>query len=140
MKTLRFVAVTIAALMAVAAVQSQAIRMRATIPFNFQVNGTTLPAGNYDLTRVDPIGSALQMASYDAKASVMFVSNVETSNRPSTKSKLVFHRYGNDYFLSEIWTAGDNRARKLSRSPEEAHWAMTQPQEKSEVTLYADLR
>ena len=30
---------------------------------------------------------------------------------PSSNSRLVFHRYGNEYFLAEVWTAGQDVAR-----------------------------
>ena len=30
---------------------------------------------------------------------------------PSSNSRLVFHRYGNEYFLTQVWTAGQNVAR-----------------------------
>ena len=33
--------------------------------------------------------------------------------KPSENSRLVFRRYGNEYFLEQVWTAGD----ELERSP-----------------------
>ena len=35
------------------------------------------------------------------------------------KGKLVFHRYGNRYFLAEIWTVGSRDGQKLRKSREE---------------------
>jgi hypothetical protein len=35
------------------------------------------------------------------------------------ESKLVFNRYGDHYFLSQIWEAGDNAGRELMKSREE---------------------
>ena len=34
-------------------------------------------------------------------------------SKPSENSRLVFRRYGNEYFLEQVWTAGD----ELLRSP-----------------------
>jgi hypothetical protein len=50
--------------------------------------------------------------------------NDKTSNTAPTKGKLVFHRYGDKYYLREIWTAQNSngfecpksRAEKVSQS------------------------
>ena len=139
MKSFRFVGIALTLLLAVAAVQAQSLRMRAAIPFDFYINGTALPAGNYEVNRLEP-GVAIVMSSFENKASVAFLATSATSPRTASKSKLVFTRYGNQYFLSEIWVAGSDTGRKLPKSKEELRWAMTQPQEASQVTLYAELR
>jgi hypothetical protein len=43
---------------------------------------------------------------------------VQTSIEPS-QGKLVFHRYGDEYFLSQIWQAGVNAGRELPKSRRE---------------------
>jgi hypothetical protein len=39
--------------------------------------------------------------------------------------KLVFHRYGNEYFLSEVWTPGDEWGHRLSKTRREREIAAT---------------
>ena len=39
------------------------------------------------------------------------------------KTMLVFHRYGNRYFLYQIWVEGNNRGRELPRTPSEKELA-----------------
>ena len=35
------------------------------------------------------------------------------ANQTQEETKLVFHRYGDQYFLSQIWTVGANSGREL---------------------------
>ncbi|HEX6729320.1 MAG TPA: hypothetical protein VF074_04885, partial [Pyrinomonadaceae bacterium] len=42
-----------------------------------------------------------------------------TASSPAKESKLIFRRYGNRYFLAEIWTSGESHARQLRKSKEE---------------------
>jgi hypothetical protein len=48
----------------------------------------------------------------------VLTSNVQAGARRS-ESKLVFHRYGGQYFLSQVWTAGDSAGRELPKSRRE---------------------
>ena len=42
----------------------------------------------------------------------MLANNVELPNA-SRQTKVVFHRYGNRYFLSQLWIEGSNLGREL---------------------------
>lgn len=90
--------------------------LKANIPFDFQVGNTMLPAGEY---RLDQMNSILLLASADNGAhAAIAVRRCETL-KGQEKSKLVFHRYGSDYFLSTIWVAGDNAGREVPTSNRE---------------------
>ncbi len=39
--------------------------------------------------------------------------------KASDKGKLVFHRYGQNYFLSEVWSGGESTGRQLLKSKQE---------------------
>jgi hypothetical protein len=41
------------------------------------------------------------------------------NNKSQSKSRLVFHRYGQTYFLAEVWREGDSGGRKLCQSKKE---------------------
>ena len=43
---------------------------------------------------------------------------------PETKGKLVFHRYRESYFLSEVWVAADWMGRKVFQSRAEEELAV----------------
>ena len=97
--------------------------MKVSIPFSFTVDSQTLPPGQYYVLSVTPERS-IRLASIDGKhsATVNDLPNYATS--PSPNSRLVFHKFGNEYFLAQVWTAGDNVARNpfiSQRAMEIAH-------------------
>jgi hypothetical protein len=89
------------------------------IPFDFVVGNSDLPAGSYMVQSVGDVGGGLRIDSTDKTKAVYRLSYPIVEMDPSTTSKVVFHRYGNKYFLAEIWTAGENNGRRLSKSPTE---------------------
>jgi hypothetical protein len=77
-------------------------KVRANVPFDFSVRGTTLPAGSYTIVRVrenDPTLLAIRGA--DGRQVLAFTTGMESA--PAAGS-LVFHRYGESYYLSEVKT------------------------------------
>ena len=132
------VALTMLALTQVAQAQQA---MVADIPFSFVAAGTTLPAGEYRLSQQTPIPSVLLLRDQDDPHNAAFIQTyrAQASEAPS-KSKLVFHRYGNRYFLSQVWTQGDIRGRQLMKSAAEKETAKLAKLEiKGQVTVEARL-
>lgn len=78
-------------------------RARVTVPFTFQVGSTHFAAGTYIL------GSPQDHVLYvqGGKRSAFVISSREWNGTPARSSKAIFHRYGNQYFLSEVWVAGE---------------------------------
>jgi hypothetical protein len=85
-----------------AAAQSNVIEVN--IPFNFTVSRTSLPAGSYtfgfDSLRPDLLVIRDQKAAL--KALDFGERGATSSEKPGT---LIFHRYGSQYFLSEVHLA-----------------------------------
>jgi len=75
----------------------------AHIPFAFQIGSSYLPAGTY---RVQMQGNDLLSIKGDSGAAVMLVM-WESANRPPGDSAVVFHHYGNQYFLREVRKEGN---------------------------------
>ena len=102
---------------ATARAQLPGTSIRASIPFDFVVRGRLLPAGNYEITRVadEPIGLVIRNVNHKRDEAV-FETEPAYVSRESSKDVLVFHRYGADYFLSEVVTAGEQTARELRPS------------------------
>ena len=89
--------------------------VEANIPFKFMVGDTSLPAGKYTIKRVDDQDpSTLEIRSADDSIAVAFLTESSQANRIPTKSELVFDRYGNQYFLSQIWTEGRDIEHRLT--------------------------
>jgi hypothetical protein len=113
------IAVALFAAVASAQGQSLAIKFKANIPFDFTVADKELPAGQYWIGRAQPNAGDLVLAISNsddrANAMTMPVQTLELQNA----TKLIFHRYGDQYFLSEVWVAGSNTGREIPKSHEE---------------------
>jgi hypothetical protein len=101
-----------------AAAQSNAGGILADIPFAFTVGSRTLPPGRYTVSRLND--KILRIC--NSKNGTFAVNNKVEGKAPDS-SKMVFHRYGNAYFLSEVWVAGSRTGRELLRSEAEEEWA-----------------
>ena len=84
--------------------------MKVNIPFAFAVEDQSLPAGEYLILTVTPERS-IRIASIDGKHSAVVNDLPNYASEPSENSRLVFHRYGNEYFLAQVWTAGQSVGR-----------------------------
>ena len=75
--------------------------VQATIPFNFTVSGRTLPAGNYTLGSDVTSPRILKIRDQSQRVHVMVLS-MPSPDENRKENSLVFHKYGSQYFLSEI--------------------------------------
>jgi hypothetical protein len=90
------------------------------IPFDFTVKGKTLPAGEYIISRSSTADkTSLIMERRDGKANAIVLSKPVSSRENQSESRLVFNRYGEQYFLSQVWTAGDMQGRELYKTNRE---------------------
>ena len=101
--------------------QTLAYGLRVNIPFAFTVGSKTLPAGRYSVNRVsaDSESQLIQISSLDGKANTFRTTIPVTTTKPKVKGTLVFHRYGDQYFLFQVWPAGGTIGRTLPRSRSE---------------------
>ena len=125
MKKQLFALLGLGLLFATASAYAQTAPLKANVPFNFIVSGNTLPAGEYTIQSLSTIERVLVIRGSDKPQMVMATSCA--SAKPSDTSKLVFHRYGDRYFLSQIWTAGNSSGAELPPSRREAEVAMDFP-------------
>ena len=94
-------------------------RLHATIPFDFTVRGRLLPAGTYELRRVNDEPETLMIQNVKTRRTAMFETDPVEAHKTPGHAKLVFHRYGDDYFLSQVWTSGDDTGREITPSHKE---------------------
>jgi hypothetical protein len=142
MKKRSFVMASLLVLCSMAATQAARAQqpMVASIPFAFVVGNTTLPAGDYRVQVLDRNSKVLLIHCSDSSASAIVITNAAQAKELSSESKLVFNRYGNRYFLSQVWTAGSIHGRQLLKSPREEEVAQSARLEtKGEITLVARL-
>jgi len=126
MKKQLFALLGLGLLFATASAYAQTAALKANIPFNFVVTGKSLPAGEYAIQSLSTSERVLVIRGSDKSANMVMVSPCESA-KPSDKTKLIFHRYGDCYFLSQIWTAGNSSGAELPQSPREAEVAMDFP-------------
>jgi len=93
-------AVVLGALTLSAPAPVAAADIRANVPFSFTVDKKVLPAGTYNVTSSN--AHTLLISSFGAGAVTMGQRAESRSGSP----RLVFHRYGNDYILREVWMSG----------------------------------
>ena len=91
--------------------------VRASIPFDFIVRGRTLSAGKYEISRIsdEPVGLLIRNLG-DKRDQAVFETEPIYMRTMISKDELVFHRYGDGYFLSEIVTSGEDRAEEVAPS------------------------
>lgn len=110
------------------------------IPFDFVAGNTQLPAGEYMLKVWAPTHSLILISRKDSTASAFINTNAAAASEPQSESKLIFNRYGDRYFLSQVWEQGYSQGRQLLKSAREKEMAQTAKIEnQSQVTLVAGL-
>jgi hypothetical protein len=114
---------------------AQSTEVRANVPFDFVVNKTTLPSGSYQILKVGAGDNTIVIRGMNIKAVKMVGTIPDQANQASGKTKLVFHRYGNRYFLSQIWVEGSDRVRNLPKTELESEVALDYTSQ--DVVLYA---
>ena len=83
----------------VATAHAQSVRMQAHVPFNFSSADKSLPAGIYEVT-ID--GRTPFITVSDRSTHHVMLLGRSGDEATGTGNKLVFHKYGNRYFLSAI--------------------------------------
>jgi len=102
MKRIATIALSIAAtLLTSGSAFAQSHTAKATVPFNFTVNGNTMPAGTYSIHSRSIEGNLVTLGDAEQKVNMLALGQVD-SNGPVQAGVLVFHKYGDRYFLSEV--------------------------------------
>ena len=132
--SIRMTVITLS-LVLIAMVPAYAQKTSATvnIPFSFTVDDVRLPAGEYIISSPSERVVNLQhVGGPEAKATM-------TNNGSSTRSigpgRLVFHRYGNAYFLAAAWLPNSDHAREFYASANEIQLARNGGQDVVELAL-----
>jgi hypothetical protein len=93
------------------------VTVNADIPYAFTVMDRTLPAGKYTIKVLDSDEpNVLEISSADGRTSVLVNTEDTQSARTPDKTKLVFDKVGDQYFLSQVWIAGDESGSQLVKT------------------------
>jgi len=115
---------------------AQSSQSRFNIPFEFHVGAATLPPGLY-LVSPQGVSNIMLIRSEDNRHNVMVSTGAVQKLKTPEHSSLIFNRYGEDYFLSEVWTTGYDQGRGLTQSALEREYARVASQVKAQQTAVA---
>jgi hypothetical protein len=118
-------ATCIALLAAGAAMAQFNTTLVAEVPFGFEANNNTLPAGEYQIKwHSNPAVMELR----GGGKAILVLAN-SAYDRDNETPRLVFSRYGDKYFLSQIWsTEAIGRQVPMSRHEKELRAASGKPE------------
>ena len=80
---------------------AQSNGVRATVPFDFTVGSKLLPSGTYTIKPESTNPNVIVIRSHDKPIAALSLVHQDGNTSPNG-GKLLFHKYGGQYFLSEI--------------------------------------
>jgi hypothetical protein len=100
---------------------AQSTGVRANVPFDFTVGDKLLPSGTYTIK--EQADHVILITNHDKPIAALSLVNGD-SNRSPNGGKLKFHRYGSQYFLSEILCEQANMNLQVPTSKTEKRTAL----------------
>src|ERR1700752_178043 len=118
-RTLTMLVATLSLFGAVASANIHAQRQTANIPFDFVIGDESMPAGEHRVDSSTSTGETLRVQRADNEKSAVRLSIALRQLEPANKGKLVFRKYQDQYFLTEVWPAGEATGRRVLKSSRE---------------------
>jgi len=85
-----------------AALPAQTLKLRASVPFEFMLAGRSMPAGDYSVDAgSNPMG-VVRVSTGNEGVYFLAIRDTASQKEPTGQSLLLFHRYGDRYFLSRL--------------------------------------
>ena len=119
-------AVCLSVLLAVSTAYAQGPAIRVQVPFEFRAGDKILPAGEYTAQTL-PGATLMLLSSVDGNSSVYLTTLSVDRDAAREQGVAVFHRYGNEYFLRQVWAGGASVGRELPKTKNERLVAKTTP-------------
>jgi hypothetical protein len=127
----------LALIVSVPTTQAQA-RARASVPFDFSLNQKSMPAGTYEVSSLsDKVLAVRNMNTGEAHLVIesMHVQAPQAAGIPH--AKLVYRKYGDQYFLAEIWDGRSNIGIAFSQSKREKEMKWARDTHEPELVIIA---
>src|SRR6185503_12196795 len=94
--------------LAVAGVQAQRpTGVEVNLPFDFTAGKATLKAGRYNIRKLGGNGNVISILNEDGKRVIVDAPLTVGSRDAKGGARLVFNRYGDSYFLTQIWLTSE---------------------------------
>jgi hypothetical protein len=125
--------VALGALSATATFAQFPSKIKVEVPFNFEVGGKKLPAGMYGVELIS-VGSQVAVVNRADEPGQIFQVSARRPNPRGETPRLIFHRYGDRYFLRKMLYGSIGRDFRESQAETEVRVAVAKP---STVTVVA---
>ena len=102
--------------LASASAQTPGHNLTANVPFEFNVGDKTMPAGDYTIGRLNSDGTALRIINRESDKSASRLTQAVQASQPGENSALVFKRYGDRFYLAQVWLVGERVGREMLKS------------------------
>jgi hypothetical protein len=113
-------------------------QLRVDLPFDFAAGSSSLPAGEY-YVHISYVPGTIRMQNADGQHSVVVLAHGAAAKGNLDTARLVFHRYGDRYFLSQVFTPGNTIGEELPKSHDEQEQIAARHASKT-VTVLASLK
>ena len=110
-------------------------RLKAQVPFDFYVGDSLISAGDCTVASVTSDGSGLRISN-GKEGEIILTNQASSSANDKGSPRLVFHKYGDQYFLAAVWGADQDgramieskRERRLRKEMRAAWHAAAEPE------------
>jgi hypothetical protein len=118
--------------------QAQIIgNLEVNIPFQFHVGSSKLPAGKYIIHMLDDSDlKVMEISSADGSTSALFNVQSAVANSASARNELIFNKYGNRYFLAELFDEDNPDGSRVVESRYEKRIDKASLEAQEHVTAY----
>jgi hypothetical protein len=114
------------------------LRLRFHAPFAFTVENTTFPPGEYEVTQPDRFILMLRNVK-DQSSAFEHVQPARSRKEAHGRLRVVFHRYGSEYFLAAVSDGSYQSTYDMRLSKEEKKLADASPRPQLKVvSIFAD--
>jgi hypothetical protein len=107
----------------------------ANVPFAFQVGSLEMPAGVYEIHRAST--NVLTLKGKANRETVFMLVHATETRKAQDQGNLVFHRFGDTYFMGQIWEAGVNFGAECTKSQAEKEIARAENRPAAGLTQVA---
>jgi hypothetical protein len=115
--------------------------MKVNVPFDFTVGDKTLQAGQYSVEQALPQANpnALRIRKIESNGQTLSLGIGMESPANVKPARLVFRKYGNHYFLAQVWLSAGNSGTEIRKGSLERELARGGSMVE-ETTILAELR
>ncbi len=129
-----FLSVTTLTAVLAAPLAAQTMWVNASVPFEFMLAGRSMPAGDYTVARPNSANMAtIRVFGGNVNAMSLAMNYTASPKERTGQALLIFHRYGDRYFLSRIVDGSQGTGVELPISHTEKELSKTASVEKLET-------